>query len=236
MQSESLPAPTLPPPAVPGPPWSARDAWISVGLLCLVVVGDVAFDLIARRTVYFQTFGASTTELAFILPTLVILAWRRASPASLGFRKFEWRAMQFGCGALVAAYLIALINNGILVALHLHTQGADVIRLFQETKTPLDLACAAVVIAPFVEEMFFRGVLFQALRQSMGWNKAAVLASLVFALFHLDPAALIPTFALGYAFAYVYNRTNSIWPGILLHFSVNFFGVALVFASSHLVH
>jgi membrane protease YdiL (CAAX protease family) len=37
---------------------------------------------------------------------------------------------------------------------------------------------------------------------------------------------LIPTFILGCLLAYVYHRSNSVWPGITLHFLVNAFGLA----------
>jgi membrane protease YdiL (CAAX protease family) len=38
-------------------------------------------------------------------------------------------------------------------------------------------------------------------------------------------AFFIPAFALGYAFAYLYQKSNSIWPGITIHALVN--GLAL---------
>ena len=41
-----------------------------------------------------------------------------------------------------------------------------------------------VVVAPLAEEPFHRGMLFNALRQRMHWVVAAVLMSVVFALFH----------------------------------------------------
>ena len=76
-----------------------------------------------------------------------------------------------------------------------------------------------------VEEIFFRGFLFQGFRQKYGWVNAALLSSAIFAAAHLDPVALIPTFVLGIVLAYVYHRSNSLWPGIILHFLVNAFGL-----------
>jgi membrane protease YdiL (CAAX protease family) len=35
----------------------------------------------------------------------------------------------------------------------------------------------------------------------------------------------IPVFILGYVFAYLYQKSNSIWPGIIIHALVN--GLAL---------
>jgi membrane protease YdiL (CAAX protease family) len=86
-----------------------------------------------------------------------------------------------------------------------------------------------VIVAPFVEEVFFRGFLFQGLRQRYGWIAAMLLSSAIFAVAHLDPVALIPTFVLGNVLAYVYHRSNSVWPGIGLHFLVNGFGLCAAY-------
>ncbi|MEW6406925.1 MAG: CPBP family intramembrane glutamic endopeptidase, partial [Chloroflexota bacterium] len=63
--------------------------------------------------------------------------------------------------------------------------------------------------------------------QRMGWLQAGLLSSAIFALGHLDPAAFIPTFILGFTFAYLFHRTSSLWPGMILHFLVNSFGMCL---------
>lgn len=79
--------------------------------------------------------------------------------------------------------------------------------------------------APFAEELFFRGFFFQGLRQKYGWNRAALFSSLLFGAAHGQLAALLPTFLLGYVLAFIYQRSNSIWPGIILHFLINSMGM-----------
>jgi membrane protease YdiL (CAAX protease family) len=49
---------------------------------------------------------------------------------------------------------------------------------------------------------------------------------------HLDPTALIPTFLLGCALAYVFERSRSIWPGALLHMLVNSVGIGAIILMS----
>jgi membrane protease YdiL (CAAX protease family) len=50
---------------------------------------------------------------------------------------------------------------------------------------------------------------------------ALLLSSAIFAAAHLDLASLIPTFVLGVILTYMYHRSNSLWPGIILHFLIN---------------
>jgi membrane protease YdiL (CAAX protease family) len=97
--------------------------------------------------------------------------------------------------------------------------------MFAELNSPFWFAIVAAVVAPFVEETFFRGFLFQGFRARYGWKVGMVLSSAIFAAAHLDLVVLIPTFILGNVLAYVYHRSNSVWPGIVLHFLVNSFGL-----------
>jgi membrane protease YdiL (CAAX protease family) len=97
--------------------------------------------------------------------------------------------------------------------------------VFAELESPIWLLISGVIVAPVVEEVFFRGFVFAGLRTRYRWRKAAVISSLLFALVHLQPAAVVPVFLLGYVFAYLYYRSNSIWPPILMHITTN--GMAL---------
>ncbi len=81
------------------------------------------------------------------------------------------------------------------------------------------------ILAPLVEEIFFRGFLFQGFRARYGWVPGLLLSSAIFGLAHLDPVALIPTFILGCVLAYLYQRSNSIWPSVSLHVLVNTVGL-----------
>lgn len=85
-----------------------------------------------------------------------------------------------------------------------------------------------VIAAPFVEEMLFRGYLQKVLEES--WKditKVILVASLFFALVHLNPYWIVQIYLLGLVLGYLAWRTNSIIPGIILHGLNNGFAVAL---------
>ena len=89
------------------------------------------------------------------------------------------------------------------------------------------LANAAVVtiVAPFVEELLFRGLGFGLLTQFVGPWPGIVLTGLAFGLAHGLVAAL-PVLALfGIILGWLRWKTGSIYPGMLLHGIFN--GVAL---------
>ena len=60
------------------------------------------------------------------------------------------------------------------------------------------IAISAVIVAPLVEEIFFRGFMYQALRRTMAILPAALLTSVVFGIAHIDPAIIIPIARCGY--------------------------------------
>jgi membrane protease YdiL (CAAX protease family) len=77
----------------------------------------------------------------------------------------------------------------------------------------------AVVLAPFVEEMFFRGLLLPGLARwgRSQWN-AVVITGLAFGLFHWEVAYTMPALAFfGLVLGYCYARTQSLTLVILLH-------------------
>ena len=81
-----------------------------------------------------------------------------------------------------------------------------------------------------MEEMFFRGFMFKGFRQRYGVKVALIVSSLMFALSHFQLAAFLPTFLLGGTLAYVYHRTDSLFPGMILHFLINAWGIGAMFA------
>ena len=73
------------------------------------------------------------------------------------------------------------------------------------------------ILGPIAEEIFFRGYVLPGLVKKFGVGWSLLISSLVFGLFHIDPGAIVPTFALGLALGWVYLKTGSIWPAMFAH-------------------
>jgi len=202
-------------------PWSTMDTWIGVALLVILSLVMVAAVLLGIGKQAAQGAGIVFLEFVYLLPVVLIFAYRRISWKYLGFGRFSLQTLALGCGTLVIAYVFILLHNSILSALNIDTQGDQISEIFSKLDSPVWLFLATVIIAPLVEEIFFRGFLFQGFRQKYGWVAAIFLSSFFFAAAHLDPVAFIPTFILGCVLAYVFHRSNSLWPGIIFHFIIN---------------
>ena len=80
-----------------------------------------------------------------------------------------------------------------------------------------------IVVAPVVEEIFFRGFFYRALRTRLGVLLAAAIDGVVFGFIHFqfDGAdgllILPPLMLLGFVYCLVYEKTGSLFPVIGLH-------------------
>ena len=206
-------------------PWNLIDNWIAVALLAVIDI--VLFVIMSRgpRAELADSAAVILLELAYMLPVVIIFAWRRIDWRHLRFGRFNWNTVGLGCGLLVASYTIIILHNALLYLLGVDTQGEAIMEIFAELDAPVWFFIVGAIFAPLVEEIFFRGFLFQGFRARYGWVPSMLLSSAIFAAAHLDLVVLIPTFILGCLLAYMYHRSNSLWPGIILHFLVNSFGL-----------
>jgi membrane protease YdiL (CAAX protease family) len=216
-------------------PWRSIDNWVGVALLAVIDV--VIFILMLgqeQRVELAQSAAVLLLELAYLLPVVLIFAWRRIHWRHLRFGSFKWDTLGIGCGLLIGSYIIIILHNVLLYMLGIDTQGQNIVELFAELDSPVWFFIVGAIFAPLVEEIFFRGFLFQGFRERYGWVTGMLLSAAIFAIAHLDLVVLIPTFILGCLLAYVFHRSNSIWPGIILHFLVNSFGlIGAYFASNY---
>ena len=88
-------------------------------------------------------------------------------------------------------------------------------------------AIGAAIGAPFVEEVIFRGLLYSGLRQKFDWLPTALISSFIFAFVHGDPWQFFGLFGLGFAFAWVREKTGSLSAPIILHAANNSLSVFL---------
>ena len=76
------------------------------------------------------------------------------------------------------------------------------------------------VIAPIVEELIFRGLIFNGFRKNYNGFVAVFMSALLFSLFHLNPWQMPATFVLGLLLGWLMLRTNNILVAIIGH-SIN---------------
>lgn len=213
-------------------PWGPRDVWLGAIAAAVILVLAWLLAIVVRSLsieadpdLWIGLFPA-VFELLFLIPVWWFTVHKyRVSPKAWGFVGFRWSVLAIGIGLLIAINIFTALYSALLAQFGLRPQ-SDLSPLFEEVSTPWPLFIATVVIAPFAEEIFFRGFAFAGLRGRYSWPVAAAISAALFALFHLELTFFIPAFLLGFLFAYLYHRSNSLWPGLILHIGINAVGIA----------
>ena len=117
---------------------------------------------------------------------------------------------------------------------------------FYRTLKPVTFAVFAlfpVIVAPIAEELAFRHIMYRFLRVFLFRKEAAVVVSLVFALFHVPLATVlhtkpfpwemlvvpvVPLFILALFLQWQYEKSKSIIPSMLIHAGFNLITVFLL--------
>ena len=81
------------------------------------------------------------------------------------------------------------------------------------------------VLAPLVEELVFRGLLYGWIAGRWGSLPALVVSSLAFAAAHYEPAHIVLVLPLGLLFGWLRRRTDSLLPSLFAHVVNNSFAL-----------
>jgi CAAX protease family protein len=154
---------------------------------------------------------------------------RRSFLALRAPRTTWWRAAGIGAVVLGAVFVVSAIVAQFANAER--EQGLIPEHWKSGKIAPFAAFCVVVVvIAPVVEELLFRGVGY-ALLARFGEYTAVILVGLSFALVHGLIAGFAVIAVFGAGLAYLRAKTDSIYPGMLLHASFNAFGLAVGIAT-----
>lgn len=77
------------------------------------------------------------------------------------------------------------------------------------------------VIVPLCEELIFRGLMYNRIKDHLPVKWALLMSALAFGIGHGNLVQGIYGFALGYMMAYLYERTNKLWVPVLFHIVAN---------------
>jgi membrane protease YdiL (CAAX protease family) len=150
----------------------------------------------------------------------------RESLRWIGRREFKTTTL-----VLAGAGMALLV---IFVSLFLpETKNPTLEKLLSTTPSIIAFVVFGIALAPFLEEVLFRGFLYTALADVYSARVAIPITSVLFGVLHLDqqegnwPAAIL-ILGVGLSLTWVRHRTGSLVPSVIMHTTYNavIFGVA----------
>jgi uncharacterized protein len=213
--------------------WPAG-VWLAVSGL-LVLLGFVGASQSSDSTgddILYDADLAIGGVVFYGLMIAVSLAVARAYPRpfdALGFRPFRrrwvWLALAVVAGAAVVAVAVEpFLHGGEDQGLRADRWEPEHAEAFAANVVVL------VLLGPFAEELFFRGLGVRVLAQ-YGGLVAILVTGVVFGLVHGLLGALPPLVLFGIGLAWVRLRSASVWPTFLGHATYNGFGVLVLVLS-----
>lgn len=226
-------------------PWSSLDAVKALALLVILVPLTRYLEVAIRSVAVLPAVVETAIVIIFTYIIILLVTWYFTAvkygthPEDLGLTRFNaWRGAVLAIGWYLALRVI-LIFYGVVAAL--------IGRLFNASP-PQDLttrvpglfgggwvgivlaALVVVVIAPVVEEMFFRGFMYPAFKRRLGAGWGNAVSSLIFGIFHGSVWLIAPTALIGAVLAYMYEKERSLGPPIMLHSLNNLVSIIILYS------
>lgn len=218
-----------------------RGPAIFVLLLLAVILGTVVSLAAAGTAVALVDGGPlsvpgtllllTSTQMGLLIVTggLVVLP-RALAGLQLAPAGKVWKTMALGLALAVPAWIgatvLAFLAGLLFEAIGLPPDNT-ILDSFLERADPTVILVAFIVVAPVAEELFFRGVVYNAWERERGAKVAILGSAALFALIHGSVYALAPIFALGVALALLYRATRSLPATMALHAGFNAISVVI---------
>lgn len=230
-------------PAPPDPPElpdgiQRRPAWpwwfalvgflvgIAATLLLVTLFGGVLAAVTGAKSDSpgFIVLGTIVQGVAFGA-TALFFASRVARPKAWHFglgRAQFWPTVGWATLGIVAFYVLTIIY-GLLVKPNAEQNTVQELGGNSGTFGLIVAGVMVIAVAPVIEEFFFRGFFYRALRSRLSWIAAALVDGLLFGSIHysgngVDGLLILPPLAiLGVIFCLVYERTGTLLAPIGMH-------------------
>ena len=242
-----------PPPATRAtdPPWSMTDlgAFLVFAALSFLLANFVAAAAFwGLREIFFPT--ASMEEVFRQTPFVVSMqtGWEILwflfiyLTATRKYRRRFWEAIRWVRNSrrevpyLVAGVGLALAAQSVFWLFPSEKQ-LPIEKLFSSPESGYLLAVFGICVAPFAEELVFRGFFYPVFERVWGLGPAVLITALLFAFVHVPQLSggwqeIAAIFLVGVVFSYCRGKTGSLLPPYLMHLAYNASLFALLYIST----
>ncbi|KGR86979.1 CPBP family intramembrane glutamic endopeptidase [Lysinibacillus odysseyi] len=213
--------------------WKEQDQWgikefiLLTSLEFIVVIGCLKFFVSPiysqwlKNDLYAGTLMGLTIAITLLLGIYFIaLRPKRLSWCEVGIKRFlmkDWKIIVLYSAVLLIGSVIIVVLTSFIGNSWENSKTESL----QQNVTFLTVSIAfvsAAVISPIYEEIFYRGFLYRWLRTRMGLIGGVLISAAIFTIVHIPTYNVMPVnFFSGIIFAMAYERTNSIWPSVMIH-------------------
>jgi uncharacterized protein len=225
---------------LPSPPLDEDPIWSGIDLLQLIGIVFAAMALLPLLILGLAHFAfyrqlplseiAKIPEILLLAQLLIYAAvfaamrWLVRARGGAFFPAIRWnwpaRPLNFLLIGVILYFILIVLSQLLPIPKHL-----PIDQFFQTAREAGMMSIIAVTLAPFMEELFFRGFLYPVLVRRMGTLIAILLTSALFGLLHGAQLgyswAVLIIFLVGVALTTVRAVTKSVASSFLVHVGYN---------------
>ena len=228
----------LPPPKPTFPYWTIWDVAVipCVTVLAIFVCSAIALliahSLPAFHKLSFGTLaqeplivvGSQIASYPLVIAYMAAIVRRRSTLPFLTAIRWKWpkrNAILFYFSGFVLAFSVEGLARFLPIPKSLPMD-----KFFNDATSAYLMAFFGMLVAPVLEELFFRGMLYPTLRRAMGILPGLILTAAAFAAIHGAQlgyawAPILSIFVVGLALTVVRQLTDSVAAGVLMHSGYN---------------
>ena len=198
--------------------------YYAVQIAASFAVGGI-YGAVSAAAGYDHDYGQTVTvglAVSIVVMALILTA--------MGYQK-DARRLWNPCSVRIRLWSVGLGLAAIMLS-DLLSQAFDFMPdLMEDSFSQMESGWAGVLViavfGPILEEMLFRGGVTEELLKKFPAGKALLYSALIFGVFHLNPAQIVPASLVGLLLGWLYYKTRSLIPCIIVHILNNGLSVAL---------
>jgi len=218
-------------------PWKQYDTWswreftllLLLEFLFVIVVVKYGIQSLYQfwfsNTLYSGTLTGLTIAIVLLTGLYVIalrpqrLSWKEVGICKIS-AKYWWRILIWLLITIVSSVIVVILTS--FLGNSVENSKTESLQQNINLLTVLIGIISAGVISPIYEEIFYRGFIYRWLRVRLGMNWGILISSLIFTVAHFPTVNAMPVnFINGIVFAWVYEKTGSVIPGMIVHGLMN---------------
>lgn len=196
----------------------------ALGLILIVALFGVMAALLVFPFTNANSMLAITVVYTVSLMGGIASALLIRKDFSFPITRVDWRIISLGC---IAAVSFHFVSDPIVSLFPIPDSLKEMTSSLYQY--PVMSLLLIVLLAPLLEELLFRGVVLHGFLKNYKPGHAIVSSALVFAIIHGNLAQGLGAFFIGLVIGWIYWKTNSIIPGIIIHFVNNTFAFSSIF-------
>ncbi|MCM3757106.1 CPBP family intramembrane metalloprotease [Sporosarcina aquimarina] len=223
--------------------WKLKDSWTCKEFILLLLLEFVFVIVVVKygvqslylslfsNTLYSGTLTGLTIAIVLMSGIYFIalrpkkLSWKEVGVRSFS-TKYWWKIPIWLVITIVTSVAMILLTT--LVGNSVDNSKTESLQQNINLFTILIGIISAGIVSPVYEEIFYRGFIYRWLRVRLGMKWGIGISSLLFTLAHFPTLNAMPVnFINGVVFAWVYEKTGSVIPPIIIHGVFNTIAVLL---------